>query len=141
VKFAVLASIGHDLADSLSGCSLLTGCYSLSPFEDAARSAGGFVEIDLLAGRCTRGHVSQDLSIAAAIVASEALPRLCAKAGGSPSEFKSLLVRYRADAVEPLIEVTVENEAGRRRTDYYLTWPARRRKILDPLGRIRPMRA
>lgn len=140
MKFNVLASIAHNIADSLSGCSSLTGCYVLSTFDDAARSPGGFVEIDLLSGRCTYGDASEGLQIAAEIVASQALSRLCAKAGGSPSEFKALLVRYIAAASGPCIEVTVENEAGRRRTDLYLPWPARRPKVLDPLGRIRTAR-
>ncbi|HEX8653934.1 MAG TPA: hypothetical protein VF693_01760 [Allosphingosinicella sp.] len=140
MKFGVLTSIAHNLADSLSGCSLLTGCYGLAPFDDAARSACGFVEIDLLAGKCTHGDASEDLLIATAKAASQALPELCARAGGSPSEFKTFLVRYIAGAAGTGIEVTVENASGRRRTDFYLPWPARRPKILDPRGRIRTAR-
>ena len=51
-----------------------------------------------------------------------------------------LLVRYIGDPLGPCIEVTVENRSGRRRTDFYLAWPARRPKILDALGPIRTLR-
>jgi hypothetical protein len=140
MKFNVLASIAHNIADSMSGCSFLTGCHGLSPFEDAARSPGAYVELDLLSGRCTHGEASADLLVAAEIVASEALPRLCAKSRVQPGAFKALLVRYQTDALGPWLEVTVENAEGRRRTDRYLAWPARRIKKLDPIGRVRTER-
>jgi hypothetical protein len=40
----------------------------------------------------------------------------------------------------PGIEVTVDNQSGRRRTAFYLPWPARRPKVIDRLGRIRTKR-
>ena len=140
MKFDVLASIGHNIAASLSGCSILTGAYGLTTFEDAARSPGGFVEIDLLGGKCTQGEASWELRAATAIAASEALPRLCAAAGGSSSEFAALLVRYFADPIVPSFEVTVESASGRRRTDRYLAHSGHRPKVLDRLGRIRTKR-
>ena len=140
MKFDVLASIAHNIADSLSGCSFVTDCHGLSPFEDAARKTRRLVEMDLVAGVCIHGDASEELKIAAQIVASEALSKLCSKAGGSPSEFKVLRVRYVVGAAGRGIEVTVENNSGQRRTDFYLAWPARRPKVLDPLGRIRTAR-
>jgi len=140
MKFDVLASIAHNIADSLSGCSILTGVYGLNAFEDAARSDGGYVEIDLLAGQCTHGDASHELVVATRIAAAEALPELCAKAGGAPSEFRALRIRYFAHPLGPWFDVTVENASGRRRTDRYLAWPGRRAKSLDALGRVRTKR-
>jgi hypothetical protein len=140
MKHAVLQSIAHNLADSLaSGCGLLIGVYDMDVFGDAARSSGGVIEIDFVAGLCTEGEPSPDIVQAAALY-RDALPGLCARQGASAGDFQALRVRFCSGPSGPRFVVTVEDAVGRRSVDAYVGLPGARPKIVDALGRIRTKR-
>lgn len=137
-KFAVLRSIGHNLADSLgSGVSLLVGAYEgYDIYAEAAAAPDGSVEIDFLAGRATNVSVSPVLAEVLARFVLE-LPEFCARHGARPDDFAGLAARFSGTPANPKVTVTVTNRAGRRASDHYVGSPARRPKTLDPLGRVR----
>jgi hypothetical protein len=140
MKHAVLQSIAHNVADSLaSGCGLLIGIYEMDVFGDAARSAGGVIEIDFLAGLCIEGEPSPDIVTAAARY-RDALPGLCTRHGASAADFLALRVRFCSGAAGPSFVVTVEDSSGRRSVDHYVGQPGARPRIVDALGRIRTIR-
>jgi hypothetical protein len=99
MKFDLLRSIGHNIADSLAGgSSLLFGIFEpgLDVFVAARRTPERYIVVDLLAGRVTIGDVSPAL---ARVIAgsAEALAHLCKRHGASPEMFRELAVRYSID--------------------------------------------
>jgi hypothetical protein len=83
VKQNQLLSVAHSLADSLgSGISLMTGCYELGLYGDAALSPENRVSIDLLNGKIIGGSPSQSLLVAVQRIPRE-FERLCNAAGFS----------------------------------------------------------
>lgn len=138
MKFAVLKSIGHNIANSLaSRIGLLIGVYEMDDiFEAAACSPEGYVEVDFLAGTATGGQISPSLAQAIRLYA-EALDRLCASQSVPLSAFRQLIARYSRDRLTRRFAVIVEDRNGRRSTDEYRGVPGARPKLLDDLGRIR----
>jgi len=138
MKHAELRAIVHNVADSLaSGIGLLIGHYETDVFDEASRSGGGSLTIDLLAGRVTEGTASEALSEAVSLY-REALADLCVKAGGSVAELSQAKVRYWSDPLDRGFAVTIEDANGRRSTTEYAGVPGRRPKVMDALGRLRP---
>jgi hypothetical protein len=137
MKFGILKSIGHNIADSLAcGPGLMVGVYSTDIFGEAAATPEGFIEVDFLTGAASGGKSSDDLSQALMLYA-KALPDLCKRHGADVSEFRQLTARFSRDHTSVRFTVTVEDQHGRRSTDEYMGLPGRRPRVLDHLGRIR----
>jgi hypothetical protein len=140
MKFAVLRSIGHNIADSLaSGVGLLIGMYELDIFGEALRCPERCITVDFLSGKVASGRASPTLSRAIERYAS-VLADFCRKHGASASDFRVLTACYWCDWFGPHFVVTIENQQGRRAVDEYIGSPGRRILILDHLGRIRRKR-
>lgn len=138
MKHAELRAILHNVADSLgSGIGLLIGVYEMDVFGEAARSPGGTLTVDFLRGVITDGKPSSSLKRAVSLY-RDALVRLCADAGGSIADLQEASVRYHSDPLGPRFYLTLIDGAGRRSTTEYAGVPARRVKVLDGLGRVRP---
>jgi hypothetical protein len=138
MKFGVLKSIGHNIADSLAcGPGFLIGLYSTDIFGEAAATPEGFIEVDFLTGTASGGKVSDNLAHALTLYAKEALPALCARHGADLSAFRQLKARFSRDHTAMRFTVTVEDQSGRRSTDDYMGLPGRRPRVLDELGRVR----
>ena len=94
MKFGILKSIGHNIAESLaSGIGLLIGVYEMDIFGEAAAAPEGFMEVDFLTGEASGGRPSCDLAQSLKLYA-EALPGLCERHGADISEFRQLTARY-----------------------------------------------
>jgi hypothetical protein len=138
MKFDILRSIGHNIADSLgSGCGFPIGFYFTDIFGEARRSSERCIIVDFLAGKVTSGRASSSLAGAIAKYA-DALADLCKKHNASRAMFRELTARYSIDPRGgPYVVVTVEDHEGHRAVDDYLGWGSRRVRILDHRGRIR----
>ncbi|MEZ5830792.1 MAG: hypothetical protein R3D05_06395 [Dongiaceae bacterium] len=137
MKFGVLKSIGHNVADSLaSGVGLMIGIQFTDIFAETAAGSEGFIEVDFLTGAVLAGKPSQDLSLALKRYA-EALPELCKRQGADVSEFRQLGARFFGRHGSHCFTVTIEDRHGRRSTDEYVGLPGKRPKVLDHLGRVR----
>jgi len=124
MKFDDMKSVGHNIADSVAGCSLLVGVYDLDTFGEARRTPEGFILVDFLAGTASGGSEAFRHAIA---LCPQALDQLCEKHGFSASEFKTLTARYGVDRVYGgHFTVTVENNLGRRSSEQYIGMPGRR---------------
>ena len=138
MKHSQLRSVAHNIADSLaSGIGLMIGVYETDVFGEAAGSAGGAITVDFLAGTVVEGDASPGLRDAVALY-RDALPGLCARHGGSVDEFSELKVRYWSVPTGRRFAVTVEDASGRRSTTDYGGLPAKRLKLIDERGRLRP---
>lgn len=136
MRLGVLASIGHNIADSLAcGLGFIIGVYETDVFGEADAASAGCIEIDLLRGAITRGEASQSLARAVELYA-EALGALCERQGVAVAEFAHLSVRFEAGPFKRFV-VTVEDRRGRRSNDTYEGSPGKRVKVLDHLGRVR----
>jgi len=136
MKFAELRLIGHNIAHSLaSGIGLLIGVFETDIFGEAERSPARFITVDFLTGT-TEGGVPSS-SLADAIVRyRDALVELCARHGVPLEAFRKLTACYSVDPT-CCFAVTVENGEGKRSVDEYQGVNGHRKRILDPLGRIR----
>jgi hypothetical protein len=124
MKFDDMKSVGHNIADSVSGCSFLIGVYDLDIFGEARRTPEGFILVDFLAGTSSGG--SEEFRRAIALCPS-ALDQLCKKHGFSVTEFKTLTARYGVDRVYGgHFTVSIESKAGRRSSEQYVGMPGRR---------------
>lgn len=140
MKFDELKSIAHNIADSLaSGASLLINRWELEIFEEARRSAEGYITVDFLTGE-TRGGVPSPPLASAVKLLSDAFTDLCKRHGTTPSDFQALTARYYVDQTGRRFEVTVVNDRGRCSIDVYDGNEARLR-VRDPSGRLRPRSA
>jgi hypothetical protein len=137
MKLRALASIGHNIADSLaSGIGLLVGVYEMDVFGEAAKTPEGFIDVNFLNGRTSGGQPSSSLARAVELYA-EALPALCERHGVDPSAFRQLTARFVGEPFFERFVVTVEDQQGRLSTAEY-TREGKRAKVLDHLGRVRP---
>jgi hypothetical protein len=125
MKFDVLASIGHNLADSVaSGASYLFNFWDQHVFRDVKNDPQGRIEIDFIAGRVIGGQASNELHLVVSH-SSEVLRGLCEKHSVSPDAFRRLTAAMIADS-EPQFAVTIEDQRGRCRTDTYRGSPGKR---------------
>ena len=140
MRFGVLRSIAHNIADSLaSGCSQLVGVYELNVFGEAAGSPQGYIEVDFLAGTASGGPVSAALGEAISRLRG-ALPELCRKHRVSATAFRQLHARYFGSGLSATFAVTIEDVHGRAATDTYVGIPGARPRGVDRLRRVRRFR-
>lgn len=127
MRFEVLKSIGHNIADSLaSGIGMLIGVYDMDVFAEAAASAEGFIGVDFLTGSMTGSPASPTLLHAVGLY-RDALPALCAKQGFEFSRISAMSARFGTDSVYGRhYTVTVNDNQGRSSTDQYVGIPGRR---------------
>ena len=138
MKYDRLRSIAHNIADSVaSGIGLAIGVYEMDIFREAAASPDAFIEVDFLNGTTKGGPVSASLATAISHY-QDWLPALCEKHGASVSQFRELTARYTHGR---RVGVTVEDQNGRRSTDYYHGGsPLKHMRVVDAQGRIRTYR-
>jgi hypothetical protein len=135
VKFGQLESIAHNVADSLgSGIGMLVGFYEMDVFGEASRSPEGYILVDFLTGTSSGAVPSPYLAKAIASY-QKGLADLCEKHGTTPAAFQELTARYSGRGH---IVVTVMDEAGRHSSREFVGTPARRPRVLDQQGRVRP---
>jgi len=140
MKHDELRSIAHNIADSLaSGCGLMIGVYMIDVWEEVARSASGFIEVDFLNGTTIGGQVSATLSNVLRLYA-EALPALCARHGTSSRAFEELSVCYYLEYGRFRFDVHMKDKSGRSSVTKYGGLPGPRLKQIDEHGRLRPKR-
>lgn len=127
MRFEVLKSVGHNIADSLaSGIGMLIGVYDMDVFAEAAASAEGFIGVDFLTGSMTGSPASPTLRHAVDLYRG-ALPTLCAKQGVEFSKIAAVSARFGSDIVYGRhFTVTVRDDQGRSSTDQYVGTPGRR---------------
>ena len=139
MKHAELRAMVHNIADSLaSGIGLMIGHYEMDVFGEAARSQEGAITVDFLLGEVVEGQPSVSLTHSVALY-GKAFTGVCASAGVLVEDVREAQVRYWSDGLQRRFTVTVADLAGRRSTTEYGGIPGQRVKILDELGRLRPM--
>jgi hypothetical protein len=141
MKHAVLASLGHNIADSLaSGIGLMIGVYDMDVFREAAASPEGYIKVDFLTGATSGGAPSASLTRAIALYA-EVLPDLCEKHHAQVTDFAKLSARYSVKELTAAFVVSVTDRSGKNSTRRYVGAPGARPITLDPLGRRRRIRS
>lgn len=141
MKHGVLASVAHNIADSLaSGIGLMIGLYSMDVFGEAAASPEGFIEVDFLTGTTTGAATSASLANAISLYA-EALPGLCRSHGVQVTDFEQLSAKYLGKGLGPEFVVTVTDRKGKQSDRRYVGNPGARPIKFDPLGRRRRVRS
>ncbi len=139
MKHAQLRAIVHNIADSLaSGIGLMIGVYELDVFGEAARSQKGAITVDFLVGEVVGGQPSASLAHAVALYGA-AFARHCASAGGRVEDVREAKAYYWTDVLQRRFTVTVTDSTGHCSSTEYAGSPGQRLKILDGLGRLRPM--
>jgi len=94
MKHAVLASVAHNIADSLaSGIGLMIGVYEMDVFGEAHSSSEQFIEVDFLRGTTSGAKVSPGLARAIRLYSGE-LAGLCERQGVAVADFARLTARY-----------------------------------------------
>lgn len=129
MRFGVLKSVGHNLADSLSsGMGFPIGVYFTDIYAEAAAAADGVLTVDFLTGQIKGGAVSKGLAKAVRLY-SQALEGLCLRHGIAASDFSVLTVQYGSDlAGRPTFCVSIKDWRGRSSSDRYEGWPGKRAK-------------
>ena len=130
MKLDTLASIAHDIADSLgSGESLVFNLWGIDVYRDADTSDGGVLEIDLVRGQVTSGvatgEVAEALKHAPQILAS-----FCAGHGGMSPPPKAIKIKFFVER-SPLgvlrrFSIFVEDHQGRQRDQEFYGSPGRK---------------
>ena len=129
MRFGILKSVAHNVADSLaSGVGLLVGVWVTEIFVEADASPDGAITVDFLAGTATGGEVSSSLAGAVAAY-REALPEFCARHGIAIADYRVLEARYARGPFGDQFVVTVEDERGRRASDRYVGSPGKRLRV------------
>ena len=138
MRHAQLRSVAHNLAASLaSGIGLMIGVYETDVFGEAARSPGGTLTVDFLAGDVTQGRASAMLARAVRLY-RDALPVLCAKHRVPAAAFAELTAQYQASPHSGIV-VTVKDRSGKRTCTVYGGSDGQRLRTLDRDGRVRRM--
>jgi hypothetical protein len=137
MKHSQLKSIAHSLAASLaSGCSLMTGVYDLDIYDDAGRSPGNELIVDLLNGVVVAGAASPQVS-AAVVQLPPNFRRLCAAADVACCDGVGATARFYVTAVHAGFHLVVADSDGRVTETEYEGTQARRALELDAKGKIR----
>lgn len=118
MKFGKLQSVGHNIAFSLaSGEGLMIGVYEIGYiFDEAAKSAEGYILVDFLAGT-TSGAKPSALLAKSISSYSKALKKLCQKHEIEVEAFRELKARYLVASHGERLSVTVDDQMGRREID------------------------
>ena len=139
VKHAVLRSIAHNLADSISsGCCLLISDHDIGVYDEAKQTEEKCITVDLLQGTVLEHGASIKLTsqIRQCSVALEGLAR---SQGASCREFTEITVRFWTNELTNRFSVSVRDRDGRRTTTEFTGRPGKRVRVLDALGRPRPL--
>ena len=137
MKHGQLRAVAHSIADSLAGgVSLMTGFYDLRIYEDAMRSEGGILTVDLLNGRVVRGTPSTDV-VAALLRIPKEFDRLCSAKGFVRSDCRRALAHFHTTPITQGFTLVIEDNSGRITEADFHGVPARRVMELDHLGRLR----
>ncbi|WP_430396456.1 hypothetical protein [Ferrovibrio sp.] len=128
MKFGVLKSIGHNIADSLaSGNGFLIGVYSASPYQEVKHTSGQPITVDFLSGLVTEGQPSAAFAKAVSLYSQTALDELCKRQGAERAVFSTLKVRFGIAPAHSLYAVViVEDQKGRRSEELYVGQPLRK---------------
>ena len=119
MRFDVLCSVAHNLADSLgSGASLPFNFWDNHVYNDALQTPGGELEIDLLNGKILSGNSSKALQLVVPH-SPRVLANLCEAQGVNADAFRKLLARFVATDRGRQFTVTVEDQSGRSRSTCY----------------------
>ena len=119
MKFDVLCSVAHNLADSLgSGASSVFNFWDDLVYRDAQQSIERLIEIDLLDGKVLAGSPSNALQEVASN-SPRALASLCAAQGIDPAAYRKLSARYAVTESGRQFTVTIEDQSGRQRSTGY----------------------
>ena len=138
MKHSTLRSMAHNVADSFAcGMGFMIGVYQIDVFGEAACSEGGAIGVDFLKGAVVEGDSSPSLRQAVALY-RDSLPDFCSRHGGSIGDFRELNVRYWSTYAGRRFAVTVEDASGRRSTTEYGGLEAKRLRVVDDRGRVRP---
>lgn len=141
MKHAVLASLGHNIADSLaSGIGLMIGVYDMDVFGEATASLERFIEVDFLTGDTAGAVPSASLARAIGLYA-KALPVLCEKHDVEVTDFAQLSAKYLGEGHRREFVVTVTDCNGKNSVRRYVGNPGARPITLDPLGRRRRVKS
>lgn len=130
MKLDTLASIAHDIADSLgSGESLVFNVWGIDVYRDADTSDGGILEIDLLRGQITSGTAAPEVADAIRF-APQVLASFCAKHGGISAPPKSMKIRFFVErsalGVLKRFSTSLEDQLGRQRNHDFYGSPGRK---------------
>jgi hypothetical protein len=130
--------MAHNVADSFAcGMGFMIGVFEIDVFGEAGCSESGAMMVDLLEGIVVEGDPSPSLRRAVELY-RDALPEFCSGHGGSIGDFRELKVRYWSTRTDRRLAVTVEDPSGRRSTTLYGGIAAKRLKMVDDRGRLRP---
>jgi hypothetical protein len=137
MKHSQLKSIAHSLAASLaSGCSLMTGGYDLDIYDDAGRSPGNELVVDLLNGEVVAGSPSPQVREAISHLPRN-FKRLCDVAGVAGGDGPRATARFYVSTVHAGFHLVVADRAGRVTETEYAGTQARRALELDAKGKIK----
>ena len=137
MKHDQLRSIAHNLADSLTSNCFIIGYASIDMIAEAKANADGEIVVDFLTGSIL-GRGSPDLHHVMASFA-KVIPDFCEKNGVDSADIAILTAKFSARGLGLRTEVVVVDHKGRRTTDRYDGIPLKRPKVLDALGRVRPL--
>ena len=137
MKHDQLRSIAHNLADSLACGCFIIGYADIDMAAEAMANPDGEIVVDFLTGIIV-GRASLELREVMASFA-EAIPDFCVKNGVDAADFAKLTAKFSFDVLELRTEVAVADRKGRHTTDRYVGIPLKRPRVLDGLGRIRPL--
>lgn len=137
MKHGHLRSVAHSIADSLAcGVSLMTGFFDLHIYEDAIRSEGGVLTVDLLNGRIVKGTPSGDVASAVLHIPRE-FDRICSTKGLTRSDCKSAVAHFYTTPITVGFTLVIQDKSGLITEADFQGIPARRLMELDHLGRLR----
>lgn len=114
----------------------MTGFYDLRVYEDAMRSDGGILTVDLLNGRVISGVPSADLASAVLRIPTE-FDRLCRANGFGRNACRSALAYFYTSRTAQGFTLVIEDDVGKVTETDYEGVPARRVVERDHLGRVR----
>jgi hypothetical protein len=117
---------------------MLIGMYDIDIYAEATLSPDRRLTVDFLGGCVLGAKVSSSIGEAVEKF-RDALPAFCEKNGCSSSDFRSLKAEYSSDRFGRRVVVFVEDKQGRLSTDEYVGTPARRIRVQDSHGRVRPI--
>ena len=137
MKHDQLRSIAHNLADSLASNCFIIGYAYIDIIAESTANADGEIVVDFLTGKIV-GQASPELHEVMASFA-KVIPDFCVRNGVDSSDISELTAKFSTDVMGLTTEVSVVDRKGRRTTDKYVGIPLKRPRVLDDLGRVRPL--
>lgn len=127
MKIGILASFGHNVADSLaSGMCFMVGMDCANIYGEAAASPQGFIVVDFITGSISGSPVTDALR-QTILAYSTQLPELAQKHALNLAAIQVLSARFGTDPVVGRhFQVTVQTSDGKRSIDQYVGSPGKR---------------